>query len=87
MRLKRLKRMRLTADGCLQPQSWVAALFREGEYRGLPVECQSAPDFFQFTAFGNSQRAAYNRSQHQHDWQSLMLIAGKLVRYFTPVVQ
>ena len=40
-------------------------------------DCQSAPHSFQFSAFGNSQRAAYNLVQHQHDWQKLMLIAGK----------
>ena len=39
--------------------------------------CQSAPHSFQFSAFGNSQRAAYNLAQHHHDWQRLMLIAGK----------
>ena len=39
--------------------------------------CQSAPHRFQFSAFGNSQRAEYNQAQHQLDWQNLMLIAGK----------
>ena len=45
--------------------------------KSTQVACQSAPDSFQFSAFGNSQRSAYNLAQHQHDWQRLMLIAGK----------
>ena len=39
--------------------------------------CQSASHSFQFSAFGNIQRTAFNLAQHQYDWQKLMLIAGK----------
>ena len=41
------------------------------------LACQSAPHSFQYSACGNSLRAAYNQARHQHDWQRRMLISGK----------
>jgi arylamine N-acetyltransferase len=46
-------------------------------FLAVELHCQSVPHSFRFSALENSQRAAYNLAQHQHDWQKLMLIAGK----------
>ena len=73
------KNGKVTADGAYDGTPTYQTIARYGDNieTVIPPRCQSAPHSFQFSACGISQRAAYNLARHQHDWQRLMLIAGK----------